>query len=103
VTERLDPKGKRALFEAPVTAPPDQLRAGVARQGRDALFSVGRAEPGTVVLGCSTCRARSRVAIADLGVRLLTGSLVWPGRRDGWFVRCPACDHRTWCSVSFRT
>ena len=98
-----DPTGKRALFEAPLTAPPEQLRPGAAREGRDAMFSAGPAEPGTVLVDCTACRARSRVALADLGVRLLTGSLVWPGRQKGWYLRCPSCNSRAWCSVSFRS
>jgi hypothetical protein len=100
---RLDPTGKRALFEAPLSAPPDHLRPGTVREGRDAMFSAGPPESGTVLVDCSACGARSRVAIADLGLRLLTGSLVWPGRSRGWFVRCPACNHRTWCSIGFKS
>lgn len=99
---RLDPTGKRALFEAPVAASPERIRAGRAREGRAALFSVGPREPGTVVLSCSACRACSRVHLVDLGARLATGSLLWPGRKDGWFLRCPACGSRAWCNVSFR-
>ncbi len=72
---RLDPSGKRALFEAPVSAPPEQLLPGRRRDGRDAMFSVGPHERGTVVVACSSCRARARVPIADLGLRLLGGSL----------------------------
>src|SRR5205823_10698327 len=70
---RFDPDGKRALFETPVTAPPEQLQPGRPREGRDAVFSVGPPEPGTVVVDCSSCHGRARVPITDLGVRLLTG------------------------------
>ncbi len=99
---RIDPSGKRALFEAPVSAAPDHLRPGAPREGRDAMFSTGPREPGTVVVDCSSCSARSRIALADLGVRVLSGSFVLPVIPRGWFVRCPACNRRTWCSVNFR-
>jgi hypothetical protein len=99
---RHDPAGKRALFESKVVAPPEQLRAGRVRDGRDSLFSAGPAGPGTVVVSCSTCLVRSRIPLGDLGLRLLTGAFVVPGRRKGYWLRCPACDHRTWCSVQFR-
>jgi hypothetical protein len=89
-----DPTGKRALFEAPISAPPEQLRPGTAREGRDAVFSAGRREPGTVLVDCSKCHARGRMTLADLVLRLLTGSLLWPGRRKGWFLRCPTCGSR---------
>src|SRR5262249_13054156 len=98
----VDPEGKRALFEAPIAAPPEQLRAGKSRVGRSALFSAGPPEPGTVVITCSRCISRARVGLGDLGIRILTGSLLLPGRKRDWLLRCPACDHRTWCSVGFR-
>ena len=103
MVSRIDPSGKRALFEAPVAAPPEHLRPGAAREGRDAMFSVGPPAPGTVLVECSACAARSRIAIADLGVRMLTGSLLLPGVKRGWFVRCPSCNRRAWCSVRFRS
>ena len=76
--------------------------ASSAREGRDAVFSAGPRERGTVLVDCSKCHARGRVTLAGLVVRLLTGSLIWPGRRKGWFLRCPTCGARAWCSVSFR-
>ena len=99
---RIDPTGKRALFEAPVTAAPDHLRPRVPREGRNAMFSTGPREPGTVLVECASCSARSRIPLTDLGMRVLTGSLLLPGVARGWFVRCPACNRRTWCSVAFR-
>jgi hypothetical protein len=99
---RRDPTGKRALFEAPVSAPPEQLRPGATREGRDAVFSAGPREPGTVMVDCSSCHARTRVSLVDLCRRLLTGSLIVPLRRKGWFLRCPTCGSRAWCSIGFR-
>jgi hypothetical protein len=97
----IDPSGKRALFEAPIAAPPEQLRPGAARDGKTALFSTGAHEPGTVLISCSSCHARSRVGLGDLGLRILTGSLLLPGRKRDWLLRCPACNRRAWCSVGF--
>jgi hypothetical protein len=97
-----DPQGKRALFDTPVTAPPEQLQPMRTRQGRNAVFSVGPPERGTVLITCSSCHSRARVPFADLGVRLLTGSLFFPLRKHDYWLRCPVCSHRTWCNVSWR-
>lgn len=98
-----DPKGKRALFEAPVQAPPETLGGGRSREGRDALFSSDRARSGTVLVECDDCTARTRVGLADLGVRLLTGSLWMPLLRSDkpHWMRCPACERRTWCRIGW--
>ncbi len=97
----LDPKGKRALFEAPVEAPADHLRPGPARSGRDALFSTGPRQRGTAVVECDGCGARSRVSLADLGLRLVSFSVWIPGRRHAHWLSCPACGHRTWCRIGW--
>ncbi len=97
-----DPTGKRALFESPVQAPPETRLGGASREGRDALFSSDRRTPGTVVIECERCSARSRVGLAELGIRLLTGSAWLPGRgsRPHW-MRCPSCNRRTWCRIGW--
>jgi hypothetical protein len=98
----LDPSGKRALFEAPVSAPPEQLLPQGSRDGRDAMFSVGPRLPGTVVVDCSSCHGRARIPITDFGTRMLTGSWFMPLRKHDYWLRCPVCNHRTWCNVSWR-
>ncbi|MEZ5179740.1 MAG: hypothetical protein R2746_16075 [Acidimicrobiales bacterium] len=66
----LDPQGRRALFETPVSAARDTIRSGAAREGKDALYSTGPRQSGTVVVSCSGCRAhphqphRPRPAVA---------------------------------------
>lgn len=97
-----DPQGKRALFEAPVGAARDTLRSGTPREGREALFSTGKREAGTVVVACSSCHARSRINLTDLGLRMLTVSVWLPGRRHSHWLRCPACEHRTWCRIGWQ-
>lgn len=97
----IDPQGKRALFEAPVAAAPDTLRAGRERHGREALFSNGPRQFGTAIVDCSACKVRSRTSLADIGLRLLTISAWLPGRSHSHWMRCPACGHRTWCSVGW--
>ncbi|HRA33359.1 MAG TPA: hypothetical protein PK748_00430, partial [Acidimicrobiales bacterium] len=56
----LDPQGRRALFETPVSAARDTIRSGPAAEGKDALYSTGPRQTGTVVVTCSTCHARTR-------------------------------------------
>ncbi len=96
-----DPQGKQALFQAPVAAAPDTLRTGAERHGREALFSTGPRQPGTVVIDCSSCQARTRTSLADLGLRLLTLSVWLPGRSHPHWMRCPACERRSWCSIAW--
>ena len=97
----LDPQGRRALFETPVSAARDTIRSGNPREGKEALSSSGPPQPGTVVISCSSCKARSRINLTDLGLRWLTGTIWIPGRRDGHWMRCPSCQKRTWCSVAW--
>jgi hypothetical protein len=98
---RVDPIVKEALFTAPVAAAPDQLAPGRASVGRDALFSVGRRRAGTVLVDCESCSERSRVGLLDVGVRLVTVSAWLPARRFAHWMRCPACDRRTWCRIGW--
>lgn len=97
-----DPTGKRALFEAPVSAAPDSLAPGRAREGREALFSVGPPRVGTAVVECEACGGRIRVSLADLGVRLAMVSAWLPIRRHAHWMRCPSCEQRTWCRIGWR-
>jgi len=102
-----DPLGRRALFEAVPVGPPGQPAAG-----KRALFSgsgpvaadAGRdlAARGGVVVECSSCRAVSRLGPLDLVLASLPVPLWVPGRRFDRRLRCPACRHRTWASVSCR-
>lgn len=98
----LDPQGRRALFETPVSAARDTIRSGAPREGKDALYSTGPRQPGTVVVSCGGCQARSRINLTDLGLRWLTGSVWLPGRRNAHWMRCPACGRRTWCRVGWQ-
>jgi hypothetical protein len=99
----LDPQGRRALFETPVSAARDTLRSGAPAEGRDALFSSGPRRAGTVVVTCSDCKARSRINLSELGLRWLGGTVWIPGRRNGHWMRCPSCGHRTWCSIGWQS
>ena len=102
MTPSLDPEGRRALFEAPVAADRQQMLApGSTPEGRAALFSVGPARPGTVLVDCGSCGERRRVTLAEAGLRLLQGSLWWPGRTRSHWLRCPACGRRTWCRIGW--
>ncbi len=96
-----DPQGRRALFETPVSAARDTIRSGKAAEGKEALYSTGPRQSGTVVVSCSSCHAKTRVNLTDLGLRWLTGTVWLPGRRDGHWMRCPSCHRRTWCSIGW--
>lgn len=96
-----DPQGKRALFTGGAAAAPDQLGPGNRTDGRDALFSTGPRQTGTVVVECDDCLARSRVTLLDLGIRLISISVWLPGRRRPHWMRCPACAQHTWCTIEW--
>lgn len=99
----LDPTGKRALFETPVSAADDALRGGEAPHGRDALFSTGRPRPGTVLVECSRCATRTRVGLADISVRLASFSVYLPllHPKHPHRIRCPHCDQTSWCRIGW--
>ena len=91
---REDPLGKRALFEAPPVAAPDD------GDGRESVFSREPTSSATTVLiECSSCQVESRVSITDALVRVMELTLWFPWRRFGRWMTCPSCDRRTWCRV----
>lgn len=96
-----DPTGRAALFRAEVTAAPDRVSSGPRNDGKAALFSTTPRRAGTVVVDCSGCKARSRLTVADLGLRLVLGSVWLPFQRHQHWMRCPACGHRRWCRVGW--
>jgi hypothetical protein len=98
---RVDPTGKQALFNAPVSAAPDRIRPGPRNEGRAALFSAPPRRAGTVVIECSRCRARSRATLVDLALRVATGSMWWPLRAHQHWLRCPNCGQRQWCRIGW--
>jgi hypothetical protein len=97
----IDPQGKQALFDAPVQAPPDQLAPGQRREGKQALYSTGPREVGTVIVECGTCEVRTRTGMLSLGVRMLPFTAWLPARRHPHFMRCPACGAMTWCRIGW--
>ena len=97
----VDPSGKAALFGAHVAAAPDQIANGPQPYGKDALFSSSRRRPGTVLVECSRCRARTRVSFVDLGLRLAVGSVWMPLQRHQHWMRCPSCERRRWCRIGW--
>ncbi len=97
----LDPQGRRALFEMPVEAARDTIRSGEAKEGKDALYSTGPRQPGSVVVECDGCHVRTRISVTDVAMRLATLSVWFPGRTKGHWMRCPACERRHWCSIGW--
>jgi hypothetical protein len=102
-SRRMDPQGKQALFDAPVQAPPDQVRPahGHRREGKHALYSTGPREVGTVIVECGACEVRTRTSLVNLGIRMLPFTAWLPARRHGHFMRCPACGSMTWCRIGW--
>jgi hypothetical protein len=98
----LDPQGKRALFEAPVGAARDLIRSGPPAEGKDALYSTGPRQVGTVVVSCSSCEGRSRINLTELGMRLASVSVWLPVRSHSHWMRCPSCGRRTWCHIGWQ-
>lgn len=100
----LDPTGKSALFGSPVQAAPDAIRSGNRREGRDALFSTGPAEVGTVLVECSACHGRTRIGLGDIAVRLASFSVYMPllHPQHPHRIKCPGCHDLTWCKIGWR-
>lgn len=101
---RTDPRGKRALFESPPITPAEPVADDPfvqveRREGKDALYSTGPHQPGTVVLECSQCGVHSRMTAIEAGVRIAMISLWIPGKRYSRWMLCPECEQRTWCRV----
>ncbi len=74
--------------------------AGRDPLGRGALYSASSGRrPGTAVVHCSSCGARTRVGVGELIRRHLPFWLWIPGRRFPVLLSCPACERRTWVAV----
>jgi len=73
-----------------------------AADGKQALFSAASRRPGTLVLECGSCHARSRVSYVELARRSLPIGLWLPWRRRSRYARCPACERRTWLAEHWR-
>jgi hypothetical protein len=96
--DRLRPRTAERVRPPDVT-PPDQ-------EGRRALFSADQRPEGTfgaVTVDCSSCGVQSVVS-AGQALRLAVPSLHLPFvRRDYWsWMRCPACQTRTWVRLDLK-
>jgi hypothetical protein len=102
-SRRIDPQGKQALFDAPVQAPPDQLSPsrGARRDGKNALYSTGPRQVGTVIVECRSCEVRTRTRLLDVGLRMVPFTAWLPARRHAHYMRCPACGQMTWCRIGW--
>lgn len=98
---KVDPTGKRALFEAAVAAAPDRAAFGPHNEGKDALFSMTPRRLGTVVVECSVCRVRTRASLLEVGRRLALGSVWFPLRRHSHWITCPSCRRRQWSRIGW--
>jgi hypothetical protein len=91
--DRLRARGGATSGAAPLRVDP---------QGRQSLYSVTGQPPapGAVTISCSSCHEDSVVTPRRL-LRLALPSLHLPLVRRGHpsWMRCPACDRRTWVKV----
>ena len=91
--DRLRPRGGTTSGAAPLRVDP---------QGRQSLYSLTGhpPAPGAGTISCSSCGADSVVTPRRL-VLLALPSLHLPLVRRGHpsWMRCPACDRRTWVKV----
>jgi hypothetical protein len=106
MTGRSDPKGKRALFEAPpaeIDDPlaDDALHDPAHHDGQAALFSTGEHQSGTGIIDCSHCGTKTRASHVDIGVRIALISLWIPGKHFSRWMQCPNCQRRSWCRVEW--
>lgn len=106
MTGRSDPRGKRALFEAPPAEIDDPLEDDVLRDpervdGQAALFSTGVHQSGTGIIDCSHCGTKTRASHVDIGVRIALISLWIPGKHFSRWMQCPNCQRRSWCRVEW--
>ena len=96
-----DPMGKRALFS--VAGAPRPNGPATATISKESLFSASEdtRRPGTVVVECSGCGARSRLNWGEFVRRHLPFWLWLPWLRYSQYMACPACERRTWLGVSW--
>ena len=92
--DRLRPRGGTSSGAAPLRVDP---------QGRQSLYSVSSGQPpapGVLTISCSSCGEASVVTPRQL-LLLALPSLHLPFVRRGYpsWMRCPACDRRTWVKV----
>ncbi|MGB3676518.1 MAG: hypothetical protein WA988_18970 [Candidatus Nanopelagicales bacterium] len=93
---------KPANTNLPTTGPVVDAREDDV-QGKRALFSGADQPPaiGSVALECSTCDRRSVVSYVRL-LKMMTTGFFMPvplvGQR-AW-VKCPACQHHAWVTVT---
>ena len=81
----------------------DSIRSGRPAEGKEALYSTGPRQVGTVVVRCSACEARTRINLTDLSMRFVTVTVWLPIRKHSHWMRCPACGQRTWCHIGWQS
>lgn len=72
-------------------------------QGKRALFSGADQPPamGSVALDCTRCERRSVVSYVRLAKMWTRGFYMpVPGVTQRAWLRCPACQHHTWVTIS---
>jgi hypothetical protein len=99
--EKVDPTGKRAVFEAAAATAPDRAASAAHKEGKHALFSMTPWRPGTVVVECSVCKVRRRASLIEVGARLALGSAWFPFRRHSHWMTCPTCHGRRWTRIGW--
>ncbi len=81
----------------------EPMLGGVDVQGKAALFSAAAATPslGSVAITCSSCHRASVVSyVRALQLALPSIHLVGLRREYPSWMRCPACQQRTWVRIA---
>ncbi len=92
------PKATDAPVSAAASREDDQ-------QGKRALFSNAQQPPaiGSVALECSRCNRRSVISYVRLAKMTMTGfHMPLPGVGHRAYLKCPACEQRSWVTVSMK-
>jgi hypothetical protein len=94
VSRERDPLGKRALFsgaeEKPVVdEPPPQRLPAKRKRG-----------PLDVTVQCSACDTKTTLAAPEILLSHIPVLAWMPWRKRPLYMRCPACNHMGWHSVS---
>lgn len=67
--------------------------------GKGALFSAAVRTPGTLVVECAACRGRTRISYTEFAKRCLPMTAWLPWRTHSRWLRCPACERRSWLAT----
>ncbi|MSO36885.1 MAG: hypothetical protein EXQ69_01375 [Acidimicrobiia bacterium] len=69
--------------------------------GKSALFSTAQRRSGTLIVECERCLGRTRISYPELVRRMLPYNVWAPWRHHSRYLRCPACNKRSWVAANW--